>query len=222
MAPADCRASLRSLSPTPLSRAVLALRAARPAPTAPALPSGPCTKSAYAHFAPGPPGRCSLRSPRRYGHPSRADGPAATPVRRRGPDRLRSLLQGRPDPGPLHRASSRAVLATLRAARLQARRIHPSRPRSAARIERRHSRQLKQAVCAVTPCAPLRERCSRLRRSLELAHPPQAAPGARSAPIGRPSTSSGPPLVTRSYSPEAGSCRSLRRPIRPAPRASTP
>lgn len=47
------------------------------------------------------------------------------------PERLRSYLR----PGPLRRASSRSVLATLRAARLQARRIHPSRPRSAAHIE---------------------------------------------------------------------------------------
>jgi hypothetical protein len=86
----------------------------------------------------------------------------------------RSILQGCPSPG-------------LQAVRSLSRRnglkpgAHPSRPRSAARIERRRSRQLKQAVCAVNPCAALCRRCWWLR-SLVSAHPPQAAPGAGLAP----------------------------------------
>ena len=68
----------------------------------------------------------------------------------------RSILQGCPSPG-------------LQAVRSLSRRnglkpgAHPSRPRSAARIERRRSRQLKQAVCAVNPCAALCRRCWWLR-----------------------------------------------------------
>lgn len=218
MSPAICRASLRSLSPTPLSSAVLAYGG-----TSAANGSGStlrplhkicfrtfCARASGAVFAP------VGRSPRRYGH--RAD-PVGSASRRRHDrhDRLRSYLQGRPSPGPLHRTSSRSV--AVAPDRLQVRRIHPSRPRSAARIERRHSRQLKQAVCAVTPCAPLRERCS--LRSLRFGPPSPGRAGGRPRARSPSSASLQKETCHGSCSPEAGRFRSstaLRAvPDRPLP-----
>lgn len=145
--------------------------------------------------APGPPGKefATLTSTLRPSGRCRVLRYAPAAAR---PERLRSYLQGRPRPGPLRRASSRSVLATLRAARLQARRIHPSRPRSAAHIE---CRRILATTDQAAPSLHVLRFASGVRAygaHVSSAHPPQAAPGAQAVPVGRPSTSSGPPPGT--------------------------
>lgn len=224
---ARCHVScdLPRVAPLAIAYAVVTGRAwpsylgpARPAPTAPALPSGPVTASADAHAAPEPPGKefATLTSTLRPSGRCRRlrYAPASS-----HPERLRSYLQGRPDPGPLHQASSRAVLATLRTARLQARRIHPSRPRCAAHIERRRSRQLKRQ--SAPPLHVLRFASGVRYAHVSSAHPPQAAPGAQAVPVGRFFASYEPAACHSLCSPEAGRFRSstaLRAvPDRPLP-----
>lgn len=140
MSPAD----LPAVAPLAIACAVVTGRAwpsylgpARPAPTAPALPSGPDTEAASSSLRSGSFRARAFGKGVRYAHLDAAPFGPMPPIPLRcasaRPERLRFYLQGRPRPGPLRRASSRSVLATLRAARLQARRIHPSRPRSAPR-----------------------------------------------------------------------------------------
>jgi hypothetical protein len=102
----------------------------------------------------------------------------------RGPSRTAPLLlAGPPAPRPsapcfkpVRSPARGGPAAALRAARLQARRIHPSRPRSAAHIERRRSRQLKQQ--SAPPLHVLHFASGVRYAHLCSAHPPQAAPGA--------------------------------------------
>jgi len=100
------------------------------APTAPAHPPALYTKSAFAHFAPGPSGWCSLSltSTLRPSGRCRQLRFASSSSR---PERLHSYLAGPPDPRP----SAPAFKPFRRYApnRLQVRRIHPSHPRSVPR-----------------------------------------------------------------------------------------
>ena len=195
--------------------------AARRPPTAPALPSGPDTEAASSSLRSGSFRARASGKGVRYAHLDAAPfGPMPpTPLRSDGvPSRTAPLLlAGPPEPRPS--APDFKPFRRYAPDRLQVRRIHPSRPRSAARIERRHSRQLKQAVCAVTPCAPLRERYS--LRSHRFGPPSPGRAGGRPRARSPSSASLQKETCHGSCSPEAGRFRSstaLRAvPDRPLP-----
>ena len=171
------------------------------------------TKSACAHFAPGPSRRSSLplTSTLRPSDRCRQLRFASSSSR---PERLHSTLQGRPHPGPLHQTSSRPV-ATRRTVFKSGAFTHPTH----APFHERRPFHPGQALLKCPSFVPLRERCS--LRSLQFGPPSPGRAGGRPRARSPSSATLQKETCHGSCSPEAGRFRSstaLRAvPDRPLP-----
>ena len=181
MSPAD----LPAVAPLAIAYAVVTGRAwpsylgpARPEPTAPALPSGPDTEAASSSLRSGSFRARASGKGVRYAHLDAAPfGPMPRPALRsgRGPSRTAPLLLAGP-PAPRPSAPCfKPVRSRYAASGPTSSPAHSPIPPALRCAHRVPSHPGHYGPgCAITPCAPLRERCSRLRRSRQFGPP---APG---------------------------------------------
>jgi len=225
MSPAD----LPTVAPLAIAYAVVTGRAwpsylgpARPAPTAPALPSGPDTEAASSSLRSGSFRARASGKGVRYAHLDAAPfGPMPPPALRSDgvPSRTAPLLlAGPPTPRP-SAPGFKPVRSRYAASGPTSSPAHSPVPPYAPFHERRAFHP-GQALLKIPSFVPLRERCS--LRSLVFGPPAPGRAGGRPRARSPSSATLQKETCHGACAPEAGSCRSLRRPIRPAPRASTP
>ena len=228
MAPAD----LPAVAPLAIAYAVVTGRAwpsylgpARPAPTAPALPSGPDTEAASSSLRSGSFRARASGKGVRYAHLDAAPfGPMPRPALRSGrvPSRTAPLLlAGPPTPRP-SAPCFKPVRSRYAASGPTSSPAHSPVPPALRCAHRAPSHPGHEGPgCAVTPCAPLRERCSRLRRSRRFGPPAPGRAGGRPRARSPSSATLQKETCHVACSPEAGRFRSstaLRAvPDRPLP-----